>query len=263
MKVGIISNQRTRSSYILDCLTKQHSLFNFGEKLFNDQVVLFRTKLFSANKENNIHWTKYKQNLPQMIDTVFEADRFAVKIFPAQLMNLKAKTDLPDAASRDNFFLDPENIILDIGQLRFDRYDTLYLLDRDITDACCSFVYASMTNQWLFFDKAKADSVRRPVTCNLSPLDYFSLDLHLISLLMIPYFESYLTENNIAYTKVMFDDIPDFVKNACPEVKSGYVDAEFDYRELMTNYAEVCDYVSKRVTSIKPRLDELFKETRK
>lgn len=258
MRIGVISNQRTRGSYFLDILAQAHSLNNYSEWLVNNQLAFTKLKISTSRLNFDFPWERYKKNLRQMISDHLSEDNFIEKIFPSILLNLRSQQILHTPEDRNSHYFKESNIITDFDVLSLEKYDQIYFIERNIIDACMSYSYACISNNWLFFDrdKPKKNVYRGLVKPNLQ--DYFLIDMHLISLLMMPYLENYLKSKSFKYVKLNFDDIPIFLKEKYPNFNSILVDSEYDYKELIDNYSELEDYFHARIPSIEEKLNELY-----
>lgn len=223
MKIGLICRGRTFSSAIIESLSNDNNLLNYGEQYF--------TCLNTANKINNL---KHKWGISHKFETfetcllsyttkLFQTDNFVCKLWPTMLLY------------RDTFDIEvsldyvKDNFIFNITKYwNLKDYDKLYFLDRDLITSTYSWVYAKHKKFFNLNKTQNAGEIYTNITINDS-------DINLAKLYILEYclqhkMKKFLIENNFNIIEV------DNHNNLINQSSVPIIASNQNYTKLINNY---------------------------
>lgn len=153
MKILIYSQQRTRSSFLLDVLCQHYNLKNYFEP-YSDLLNPSYHKCFDRSP-NNV-FKKYLENGKELTEKLRNTDDFGVKLFAVCSYNYFkfANTTARDTRHLD-LTLEKKDLVNVIENYDLDMYDRIYVLHRDETQRLASNLHAEYHDNFLFHTDKK------------------------------------------------------------------------------------------------------------
>lgn len=224
MKVLVLSTVRTRSSYLLDCICKFYKLENLYEHYTKIQ--------FEAN--TFIDFQNIVENKTRIIT---DKNNVGVKIHPTNFINMYKY--------HQNIEYDgPWNInsiddCIPVNKFELSQYDKIFILSRkNFTDLYCSWITGQKTNKLLYthLERNLIGKYSKP----------FSIKLHK-KIAKILLFDNWFLKNCVNYLKtdnskiihLEYDKVKDFTKENFSNTSSKYIETNFNYQTLITNYNDI------------------------
>lgn len=242
MKILILSRGRTRSTYLQTKLCQTYNLTNYIEK-FNKNSYAYSTDLdlkYRNNTQNidDLRWNHFCKLTLDTRDTFFKTENFAVKLWPRMLLSF------PQSVFGKLIDYKPK-IITDLSYYtKIKDYDTIYFLDRDITDSVCSWIYATIIKNFLFknIDNNKdIELLKRKETVTISDNYFPIINYYIYEIALQHKILDFLNQSKLNYVKLDYNEIP----NYCNTHLSGidvYKDYKLNYSEIITNYDSIKNY---------------------
>lgn len=224
MKVLVLSTVRTRSSYLLDCISKFYKLENLYEHY---TTIQFEAKTF--NKFQDIVENKTK--------IIMDQSEVGVKIHPTNFINMYKYHQNVDYEGPWN--VNSIDDFIPVTKFQIDQYDKIFILTRtNFIDLYCSWITGLKSNKLLYTQLEK-----NLIDKNSEP---FSIKLHK-KIAKILLFDVWFLDNCMNYlpideSKVIrldYNNVKDYTNNNFPNIRSKYLETNFDYQKLITNYNEI------------------------
>jgi hypothetical protein len=244
MKIIIISRARTRSSYLQQNLAFNYGLTNLGERLGKASYAyspsLNMKYMFNKGDINDLRFQHYQKLLVTITKDFFDKDNFVVKLFPRMLLSFPQQITGKIEDYRPN-------IVTNLTEcIKLQEYDKIYFLDRELTDSACSWIYATITKNFLFFegDRLYHDHIKKYNTITITEKYFSILDYYIYEMALQQEIKKFLISKNIQHTSLDYYDIPNYVSNNCNKISNVFKNSNFDYTQKITNYTEINDYIN-------------------
>lgn len=292
MNICIIGTPRSRSTFFVDSLKEEYNLKNWYEHYdIGNLAKLGLRELVLINKENTIEGkTNKKFEIYQNFIKSSTNELLADKEFNGNVIKFWGRHVVPVLHKRpekmifDNkhyesnknkllsnrFIYNLEDfnpyIVTDFSNhFQLQKYNKLYILDRNILDSMSSLVYSIFLDKRIYqkniisdiklLRNLKETPPKLNVDTNL-PWVKFGI----FELAVVHHIEKYLLDNQITYTKISYDEIPNYVKNNFPKYKEENhitVNSNLNYNELISNYDEFSEFVNKFYKQCLNRIENL------
>jgi hypothetical protein len=244
MKVIIISRGRTRSSHLQKSISNTHNLRDLKENLIRglhayDPEFDIRYKNSKINIDE-LRFNQHKQLLINWTKTFFAQNNYVVKLWPRMLVSKPHEITYNLQDYKPNIVTDLSTI------LKLQEYDKVYFLDRNLIDSVYSWVYANITNNFLFFegDKSYVKHLQQYDKISVKEEHFSMLKFYIYEIALQNKIREYLLIKNINHTLLNYDEIPDYVDKNFNKL-SIYKDAKFDYSKKIANYDELSNYINQ------------------
>lgn len=238
MNVIILSTQRNRSSFLTESYSNEFNLSNWFEKYDLISVMEqeeLRLNLLKKENKKELLFEKQKKFLNQITKSVKDNDNVVIKLFTHSLIERP-------------YFLENINIlpriITDLSTI-LNVYDKIVYIDRNIIDSTISYIYAVVMSSFLYSDKILLDyhkTKSKPIKIedNKLPIINYQVYQHVIH----QHVKTFIENNYNNTTFLTYDNCVDYVKNNFKNEKQNFfINANFDYRQLITNYDEISDHI--------------------
>lgn len=252
MKILLLSMARTRSSVLIDMLSKKYDANNFYEtyrSVSPDEV----SKLLLFKKPDLL-WDRYKKETKKKTQEIIDSNlSYAVKLFPINIFNDYQYN--PQYIKNPNWLINKDSL-LDLEEyFQISQYDKIYLLQREnICDNICSYMHAYTTNFFLTDSSGKAKTMHPKGKVTLVASKYYTVKCFILYQRYLKNIKIYLDKKNISYTNLEYDEVPKFIADNAPDVKLDTIDTNYDYRKAFSNYDEICELVRE----IEKEVDQEF-----
>jgi len=252
MKIIILGTLRTRSSYLLNALSKNYNLKDKWEPY--EDLMREKTHKTLRNDPDSV-WPIYKKATIEMTENFMREDNFVLKLFSHAFFNSnKIEWELMKGRS---FILD-SNDMLDLDtHFNLSHYDSIYFLTRkDYVNNVCSYLFGENTK--LLYTVRERNIIklyRRPMFLHYKKLH---LQIMIIKNMLMEVFEKKLIETSLPYTKLDYDDVPNYVKNTFPNITNDFVETNFDYKSLIKNYDQIVNIIEEEKLKFQPVIDNLL-----
>lgn len=226
MNILLVSRPRTRSTLLINALTQFYNLEN------KDESYKFCHGKLSNLTIDNSRFEIFSNCIKVSTEENFKQNNFAIKLFPRMLIPNSYEIQLLDF-----FNLRFINNLSYFTNIR--KYDKVYFLTRDIVDSVCSWAYSNYIGTFNFYDNETLQLKKqqiKPIEINL--LNDSSLKFYILECAIQNHLNIFL-EQNIEYTILNYNDIPDYVKTNLIGYSSKTLDAQLSYCELIRNYSEI------------------------
>lgn len=248
MSYCIIGMKRTRSSVLSISIANFHNSDNyFGmydgiTPSLKDQI---RFKKLSLPEKNKAKLDFFKSEIKKLTLEVFDRPNTVIKLFPRYMIyhdrpyvENHTKSVLPNN-------LDDLLIIKEIEEyFQISKFNKIYYLDRDVTDAVASYCYGIFIKKFQFKTVEEVtyyNKICKPVAIDLtSPW----IDFCIFEYMLQNQIKLYLDKNKLEYTLLSYDEIPkhcDLYYSGTQE--NNYKYPEFNYKKIIANYTELQDYI--------------------
>lgn len=239
MNILAICRLRTRSTYFLQSLCNYYNLTNRNESYF-EIPTLYSCSLQYANrhpifyKKHQDQWTNYSRKLQEQTLQNFAKDNFGIKLFSKMLSS--------HPLFLDETQLDKVQIVDNIANIfRFDLYNQIYFLDRNLLESVASYVYSLRIGKSIY----KPNDYIKNQPIQFSNKINSTVNSYILDYIIQQKVKTILDEQNISYTYIDYKDIPIFLEaynqNNRPNLS---IDTKRNYAELITNYEELVDYTN-------------------
>lgn len=237
MKICIIGNPRSRSTYLRDTISAHYNIPVISESEFDQSFGILPVKCY-----NGTDWDpyidpelklKFLQAFEQLQKSFLERSNFVIKIHPSKL------TMSPASGTIINFDL-----------YNFKQYDDIYFSTRtNIVDSICSYFIADKTDKWHYGkDETPLEIVKQPMTSKIAVMIFIWHELINNEL------KKYLSSNNISWKEIDYTDMPSYLNEHFPGDFSNTLDTQYDYKLTISNYDEILEMYN----SMKSSVQELF-----
>lgn len=246
MKILIFGLHRTRSQLLLEAICNYYQIYN------NKENWIWIAGKFSGpqlknNKDLDTKFNLFQKEFKQMVELSF-TNNFASKLLPRMLF---FGSNIAD----ENFFINHKIVNNLTYFLNLKKIDKIYVLDRNLTDSACSYMYGLEINQFTFRD---VDNLNYKIqnTGNICiDINNNELKLHILESAFLFYLKQFL-KNNYIITELTYDNIPEYISKTFSSTKVEILKTNINYKETITNYDEVKmfveNYYTKCVELLKP-----------
>lgn len=199
-------------------------------------------------------WSRFKQEAKKKTQELLDNNSsYAVKLFPINIFNDYQYN--PQFTKQSNWNINKDSLLDLEEHFRISQYDQIYLLQRDnIVDNICSYMYAFTTNFFLTDNTNKAKTMQPKGKLTLVASKYYTVKCFILYKKYLDKIQIYLDKNNLPYTKLEYNDVPEFISKHAGDVKLDTVDTNYDYKNSFKNYDEIC----KLVYQIEKEVDQEF-----
>lgn len=202
MKYCIIGFPRSRSSMLLETISLYYKIPVLGRPI------------------DDFHQRNFHSNFGKsLLRNILRTDQGVVRFHPLELMN-----------KQDNYK------IYNFDLLNFEQYDKIYFTFRESpTDALASEFVARNLGRYTY--KHSDDLLKHidPIELNDDQL----IKLYIYSENLVMQLKKYLKENGIRSEDLYYNDIPNYVNDQFPTVKTHHVETHYDYKKIITNYNDI------------------------
>lgn len=239
MNILAICRLRTRSTYFLQSLCNYYNLVNRNESYF-EIPNLYSCSLQYANthpifyKKHLEQWMNYRQKLQEQTLLNFTKGDFGIKLFSKMI-------------SSHPLFLHENQlhkiqIIENIeNTLRFDLYDQIYFLDRNVIDSVASYVYSLRVGKSIY----KTDANIKNQEVEFTDRMYSNVNSYILDCVIQQKIRTILDNKNFSYTYLDYHDIPKFLERYNQNNQSNLpIDTKYNYSNLITNYDILVEYTN-------------------
>lgn len=248
MRILLLSMARTRSSVLIDALSKKHQVPNLYEKYSEcgpdavSNLVLFK-------KPENL-WEKFKTETRKKTDEFMLQDSFAIKLFVGNVFNNYQVN--PKYNKNPNWIITKDSF-LDL-ETYFDvsKYNQIYILNREnITDVICSYWHALNKNLFLTNNQKIASKLSPKGTININDhVKLYFIKTYIIYRKYLYDVANYLDRKNIQYTSLDYEQVPNYLQTHFPNIELSTIDTNYDYKSSFENY----DVFRKEVETLEKQL---------
>lgn len=264
MKILLFGHVRTRSSYLLDIACNAHNSVNlFEDYLEIDQRKIHQTYL---KKDPDKLWLDYQSKFNDLTSKYFNTYKsFGIKIFPLSYYNLFKS--LPVITKEPNFIITSKDF-LNLDSLRLKEYDKIFVTYRkNKVDLLCSYLFAQQNNESFLFTEHNKHFLNfyksRKHTVNpLNMPSYWWIKTLFINTYINENIHKYLEKQNIPYTRLEYNEVPSYIENTYPNIKTKYIESQIDYKTMVKNYSFYEDMAEsyKEFAQTHVQCDDLFSE---
>lgn len=236
MKTLLICRPRTRSTVLIDALSKFYNLIDLDENQ-KFSISKFQNSTINSDMEED-YFSIFQGQFKQHVQKNFKNDNFAIKLYPRMLtMSKHTITDL------NTYNL---KIITDLSYFtNIKKYDSVFYLTRDLIDSVCSWAYGNHIDYYNFRDQTTLQSKREQFPKLTIDIEQDGeLKFYMLEAAILQHWKSYLIKNNIPYTELDYTEIPEYVTKTCPNIQSKTIDSKLNYQEIITNYNELEQYIN-------------------
>lgn len=237
MKILLFGMARSRSSYLSDILANHYNYENYYEP-YHRQLVEVINKKFDTHKRKE-KWEAYVKAANGVTNKLKNKDNFVVKLFPDALYDFFKFED--NSIPRFYYWdIKKSDCLPILEHYNIQMYDVMYATYRtNKIDNVCSFLSAARHDQFLFVSEQRA-KFYAPKKIKLS---YNPIQIEHLA------FNDYFYYLNLEIVKkhypniicLDYDEIPNYVNNNFPNVKSKFIDTKYDYKNNIVNYDEIAD----------------------
>jgi hypothetical protein len=243
---------RTRSSVLLDALSKKYQVPNLYEKYVEaspDNI----SKLVLFKKPENL-WEKFQKETRKKTDEIMSLDKFAIKLFPASIIDDYQIN--PKYNKNPNWNIDIKHF-LDL-ETYFDasKYDQIYILYREnMCDVLCSYWHAYNKNFFLTDNKNIASRFVPKGDINFNIYDrVYTIKSNILYKKYLQNIENYFDKKNIKYTKLEYNEVPKYLEDNFKNIELSTIDTNYDYKNLVDNY----ETLQKEIEFLEAEVDRDF-----
>lgn len=253
MKIIILAHLRTRSSFLLSALCNRFALENKWEPY---EAIFRNVTNRGFRKEPEIIWPIYQEETTKFTAELMEQDNFVVKLFSHAFFNSNI---IEWACMKNKPFNLEKNDILDLeNNFQISNYDKIYFLTRhDYINNVCSYLFGNAITKLLWFEKEK-NAIKmydRPMFLHY---DKLSLQSMVIKNMLMPVYEQKLIDTKLPYTKLDYEDIPNYVETELLGAKSDFVESKYNYKNLIKNYDQLVNEIEEQRLRFTPIVNSLF-----
>lgn len=210
MKILICSTPRSRSSIFIDYLIKEHNLYNFSEKLHLSHELASQVNINLLKKQSRQEY--FQKTFDSQMSTLLSYDNVVAKLWGTML-----------------YYNDNQNLVFHTAISKiipFDRFDTIYCIERDIYDVAASWFYKSSGQQ-------------KSITFDYSykPLVYKAV----IDVLVLERIIDFLKRKNHDYISLSYNDISNIISKYKFDRKPNNV----IYQESILNYDDLIECIDQ------------------
>ena len=217
MKICIIGFPRSRSSLLLETISKYYSIPLLGEDI-NSIGKTIPMRDWIADTVLPPPPDSYYTGLKLLLLMHNRKQEGVIRLHPLQL------SFMPYSAGIINFDI-----------VNFKQYDTIYFTSRNDVDTVASLFVAGQLNTFTYKSK---DAVFKNIA-KMTITDNETIRTHIISEIVVDKLKKYLATNNINFTELDYDMIPQYIEGKYPDAKSYHVETNYDYKSIITNYDDI------------------------
>lgn len=230
--ICLIGFPRSRSSFFLECLSLHYNLpIDLSIQRLSDNLI-----------RKNIVRSKYKVRFISLLRTLNNLDsNYVTRIHPYQLV-----------ANSEKYFDLSE--IFDFDLFNFKEYKKIYVTKRNIVDRVCSVFIAKKTGTWAYIKDSEKKPLKNLEPCIINDNDK-SIYLAVTEEIIFEKLEEYFKNNSIAYEIIDYTDVVIYAKkHDFPIDKVKYVETNYDYSTIISNYSEIKQYIENANLEIRKNL---------
>lgn len=206
---------RSRSSILLETISLHNNIKILGEDI-NSITDRFNTTYFSKLKPLLDHYSNFNNGV--------------IRFHPLQLCCMTQYRSL--RSTSEQFTL------ADFDWFKFKQYDKIYFTVRNsVSDNIASNTVAERLNKFTY--KSKDEIVKNVDPIVFSVKDHFNIRNYIDSMTIISRLKEYFLKNNIIYTELEYDIIPQYIKDNFPKSKSFHVSTDYNYKNIISNYDDI------------------------
>jgi hypothetical protein len=242
MNILVISSPRSRSSFFCDHLSKFYNVQNFHE------IYDYREKtemLYSKAKmtDQNFLELLIKDQTAYLHKTTKETLEISSinKFFPRHIICNSSKIN-SDIDNIYNFSYKLVNNFIDV--LQISKYDSIFVLQRNITDIVASYLFAIKTKKLLHIDSNLLEYIsKKHKNVEFTVEDHSMANYLVFENLLLQSIKSVLQNSKIAYQELNFIDIPKFLEiNYKIDQPNSYLESNLDYSKIFSNYKDLNEH---------------------
>lgn len=183
------------------------------------------------------YFSFFEKSLKEHTQKHFQSKNFAIKLYPRMLTMSEH--------SIDNLETYKLKIITNVSYVtNIKKYDTIFYLTRNLLDSVCSWAYGNHIDYFNFRDKEMLELKLNQfpkLTINIE--NDSLLKFYLMESAILTHWKSYLLHNNIKFTELDYNQIPNYVNDNCPSIQSKTIDSKLNYQEIILNYSELQGFI--------------------
>ena len=231
MKILIYSQQRTRSSFLLDVLCQNYNLKNYFEP-YSDLLNPSYHKCFDRSP-NNV-FKRYIENGKELTEKLKNSDNFGVKLFAVCSYNYYKFAGTTARNPKDlDIKLEKNDLVNIIENYNLDMYDKIFVLSRDETQRLASNLHAEYHDNFLFHKNMKGwlelcDTENK----SLPKFEDWKIKAKLLETVAFKYHVELLKRRYKNLVILDYEQVPDYVKTHYPDIESIHQETNFNYKEL-------------------------------
>lgn len=254
MKILIYGLPRTRSTYLSDILRRHYTLNNYFEP-YHTEITDPIDKIYYRNQLNE-KWQTYLNSCQDVTNKLKSEDNFILKIFPQAIYNVLG-------LQNNNFCLSQSDLLPFIKFYNIGMYDQIYVTSRENKiDWLCSLLHAKNNNTFLFTNINKA-KFYAPKNIKLEYNN--TLQIFAFNELLYEYGLKILKRHMTNIIELEYNEIPNYVADEFPNIKSDFIDPNYNYKNNIINYEEIkLDYEKVKkdscIIAAKDFLDNLLSQ---
>jgi hypothetical protein len=229
LKVAIIGLPRSKSSYLIDIVSRQFKLDNKFEELIKYQSLILNTKVF--HPDSNFQWERYKINLGKNFQKISSESNYAIKIFPSLFINHLSYKNIHYNFA-DNYFA-KENFINDLGFINLELYNQIYIIDRhNLTDLVISWLLGHYNDQFLHLQDFTIKKFNLLHNLNLEDAFIkFAIYVMMTQKVFIDKIKQFLNRFNVRYVDLNYDNVEQYIDSKGWNSTSMFIKTYFNYSD--------------------------------
>jgi hypothetical protein len=258
MNILIASCPRSRTTFFSDVLSQEFNLQNLHEKLETHgeiQNVYQNAKMTRKSNIQELVMNRKNNLIKQIIEGVLSTDNNILKFFPRHLVCNFNTLGSNDENKYQHGYIENVNnlnyqIITNISEtLQLEKFDKIYILNRNLLDLSISYAYSAMTKNFLFLNRIQYEYVRKKYnrvtidTTNMAYINFIVFEYVLFEKIKT------LILNKYNVIELDYDSIPNYLSSINTDYKTEYINSEFDYNKIITNFSE-CEVHIKNLYSL-------------
>ena len=210
MKICIIGFPRSRSSILLETIHLYHNIPILGE------VINQLTKDYTVTPGTSISYRVLLKKYKNTTDGV-------IRFHPMQI------------GERPRHITNPKYPKFELFE--FDQYDKIYFTHREsVSDIISSEFVAGQLKKYTYKFKEELINVQ-PMTFQHE--HHQIIKDHIYSEKLVENLKQYLKSNNIDWKDLYYNDIPLYLVTNYPNAKTFYIETNYDYKRIVTNYDDI------------------------
>lgn len=256
MKILLLSMARTRSSVLIDALSKKYQVPNLYEEYgyVSPENI---SKLVLFKKPTDL-WNKLQTETLKKTKEIFLQNSFAIKLFPANIFN---DFQYNTTFNKNIDWRITNQSILDLEKyFNVAEYDQVYILNRkNICDMICSYWHAYNRSFFLTDNKKIAHKFqpKGKLSIRNTHNETYIIKCNIIYNKYLNNISKYFDKKNKNYTLLDYDDVPNYLQTNFSDINLSTVDTEYDYKNLIENYNEIYETICK----LKEEVERDFPDT--
>jgi len=230
-----------------------HEVFNYEPE--QNSELKIRYKLLNQYLPQEEITKNYKKHIEATNTKLKESGKCVAKFWPRNLIFAY------DGSKIKNEDLFEYEIYLDFNKvLKIEEYDKIYFLDRPIIESAISYSFAKETDNFLFWDQGHLNYVKKKSKNKIiiSEKTLYMTNFHIFESIIHHKLREFLIKTKIDFTYLGYDDCKDYVKNNLPSKKtSGYIETNFDYKEIIENYSDLLQIIEHKYNKFSEQLKDI------